>query len=176
MKRKDSVKSSQKVAGRITTSAISATHKTGQQDDQRPANVVLEPAPPNPNQAHGNRYTYEQVKEALEINGGMPSQAARTLGCSLSTVLRWMEREPELKAVQRDAAESLVDLAEIALKRRILTGDTTAIIFTLKTQGKNRGWAERLELSGPDGGPVKVMSLSAVFNLSAEDKPLDPFE
>lgn len=176
MKRKDSVKSSQKVAGRMTTSANSGSHKRTQQDDQRPVNVVIEPAPPNPNLVHGNRYTFEQVREALSVNGGMPSQAARTLGCSISTILRWMEREPELKAIQRDSAEALVDLAEIALKRRILLGDTTAIIYTLKTQGKNRGWGERLELSGPDGGPVKVMSLSAVFNLSVEEKPLDPFE
>ncbi len=41
--------------------------------------------------------------------------------------------------------ERLVDLAESRLVQKIGEGDITAIIFTLKTKGRLRGWTERNE-------------------------------
>lgn len=37
-----------------------------------------------------------------------------------------------------------------------------AIIFYMKTKGKNRGYIERIETSGKDGGPIETKALSAV--------------
>jgi hypothetical protein len=137
---------------------------------------VIEAAAPHPQPQYGLRYTYDEVRMALEVNGGNAVLASRSLGCQPSTIYRWIDREPDLQLIRKDAGRELVDLAKIALRGRITRGDTAAIIFTLKTLGKDEGFVERTEHTGADGGPVKVMTLATVFQLSAEDKPLDPFE
>jgi hypothetical protein len=38
----------------------------------------------------------------------------------------------------------------------IKAGNVTAIIFYLKTQAKDRGYVERQELTGADGGKLQV--------------------
>jgi pyocin large subunit-like protein len=95
---------------------------------------------------------------ALAKTYGIVTAAAKTVGIDRTTHKRWMEDDPEYAAaVQAIEPETLiVDFAEHALLKRITAGDTTAIIFTLKTRGRNRGYNERHDvgLSAPDGGPV----------------------
>ena len=52
--------------------------------------------------------------------------------------------------------EALKDTVENKLIDEIEAGNMTGIIFYLKTQAKDRGYIERHEVSGPDGGPVSV--------------------
>jgi len=101
-----------------------------------------------------NRYTVEQIDHALRATSGNVAYAARELGASRSTIYRFIENRPTLQQVLVDAREELVDIAESALRREVLNGNITAIIFTLKTQGKARGYVERQEVSGPDGGAI----------------------
>lgn len=55
-----------------------------------------------------------------------------------------------------DARESMIDTAESMLYKQIGEGNTTAIIFFLKTQGRQRGYIERQELTGADGERLSV--------------------
>ena len=55
-----------------------------------------------------------------------------------------------------DERESLLDLAEGSLFDQVRKGNITAIIFTLKTIGKHRGYVERQEVTGADGGKVQI--------------------
>ena len=47
-------------------------------------------------------------------------------------------------------------MAEDGLRAQVAQQNMTAIIWTLKAhkEAKRRGWGERHELGGPDGGPV----------------------
>jgi hypothetical protein len=54
---------------------------------------------------------------------------------------------------QRDV---LLDMTEAKLFEQVNRGNITAIIFTLKTLGKSRGYIERQEVTGRDGGPIEV--------------------
>jgi hypothetical protein len=82
------------------------------------------------------------------------SEAARALGCDRQTLYNYLKKYPELLAAQVLARESLVDLAEGKLGEAVEAGEMRAIIFTLETLGKKRGYARRTELTGEDGAPL----------------------
>lgn len=83
--------------------------------------------------------------------------AARQLGIARSTLYRKIEANPELQELLIDTREELIDLAESALRKEVLQGNIAAIIFTLKTQGKGRGYIERHEHVGsPGAAPIEV--------------------
>ena len=51
---------------------------------------------------------------------------------------------PALITALTEARETMLDTAESVLYSKILAGDITALIFFLKTQGKSRGYIERV--------------------------------
>lgn len=100
--------------------------------------------------------TDEQIADALTKTKGNISAAARLLECDRSTIHSRIVERPSLAVVLSDAREGLVDSAEDALSKLINEGNVAAIIFTLKTQGKRRGWIERQEITGADGETLAV--------------------
>jgi predicted transcriptional regulator len=105
-----------------------------------------------------DRYTIEEVIAALQETGGLKSRAARLLGCTRQTVSRYIDRYAEVREAMEQAEEDLLDEAEDKLREQIRDGQLTAIIFYLKTKGKGRGYTERVETTGKDGGPVEFQS------------------
>lgn len=79
---------------------------------------------------------------------GNVTVACEAIGISRQKYYDWLKEEPGFKetieAIEPD--EILVDFTENALVKRINAGDTTAIIFTLKTKGKKRGYVEKSEV------------------------------
>lgn len=92
-------------------------------------------------------FTKEEVEAALRASYGIMAQAGRKLiqanGKPLgrAQTLQLVDRY-KLRHVIDECNESFVDLAETAIAKKIAGGDTSSIIFTLKTKGKNRGWKE----------------------------------
>ena len=107
-----------------------------------------------------DRYTAQQVADALTAAKGFVSVAAKNLQCSDQTVRNYMERYAMCKQAVTDARESMIDIAEGRLYQNINSGDNTAIIFFLKTQAKHRGYVERYEqkteISGPNGDDIPI--------------------
>lgn len=99
------------------------------------------------------RLTNAQIIAALKAKAGNIAEVARALGVDRSTIYKRIEDSTELQQVCTDARERLADIAETMLLKRVTDGDTTAIIFALKTQGKKRGYVEKLEID------VKYVSL-----------------
>jgi hypothetical protein len=104
--------------------------------------------------ANRPRYTAEKVLEAVKDSYGILSVIAERLGCHRDTVVNYAKRYATIQAAIDAERESLIDFAEHKLVEEIRDNNITAIIFTLKTQGKSRGYVERSELSGPNGGPL----------------------
>ena len=102
------------------------------------------------------KYTANQMIEALREKHGNLSAAARFLGCSRNTISRYIDLYPTVKAVADEERETLIDFAENQLFKQVQDGNITAIIFTLKTIGKLRGYVERQEVTGAEGGAVIV--------------------
>ena len=89
-----------------------------------------------------SQYEKEQFLKAIENSGGYVSLIADRVGCSIPTVYAWKDREPEIEeAIKREKIKQ-VDHAEGKLQALIKKENPTAIIFYLKTQGKDRGYYE----------------------------------
>lgn len=101
------------------------------------------------------RYTPQQLIDTLRTTRGMVTLAARTLRCSRDTIYEYAHRYPEVQAALDDERAYTTDVAEIALFNAIQSGEAWAVQFYLRTQGKPRGYVDRLELSGPNGGPMQ---------------------
>ena len=99
--------------------------------------------------AKKRRITQEEFAQALTKSHGFLSGAATLLGCDRRTIYRAIERSPTLKTHVNDLREKRLDFAEGVLMKLMQEGNVAAVIFFLKTQGRERGYTERLEVSGP---------------------------
>jgi len=71
-------------------------------------------------------------------------------------VYNYAERYASVRDVLAHQREKRIDIAEGQLWRLVQEGNLGAVIFFLKTQGKSRGFTERHEIAGPDGGPIRT--------------------
>lgn len=94
-----------------------------------------------------------------------------------------MERYPTVAQAIKDEREALVDLGELALYKQVQNGEAWAVTLLLKTLGKDRGYVERSEHTGKDGGAVEHdVNVRGVIEVQAVDyrsglaalSPLEP--
>jgi hypothetical protein len=96
--------------------------------------------------AKSEKYTAQQVIDALQEAKGYVSKAASLLQCSPVTVYNYADRYKSVRRAWDDIREERHDFVENALAKRINEGSDTAIIFYLKTQCKPRGYIEKTEV------------------------------
>lgn len=102
------------------------------------------------------KYTIEQVCQALDATEGQPAEAAVKLGCWASTIYNYAERYPTVRERIKHYKEVRLDKSVRKLWELIDDGNVAAIIFHLKTQGKERGYTERNEITGKDGEALEL--------------------
>lgn len=100
--------------------------------------------------------TDAEIIVALKATGGLVYLAARKLECEPSVIYRRRDKSPKVAAVLEAQRGELVDLAEVGLKKLVMDGNVTAMIWITKTLGKSRGYVERQEVTGADGGNIRV--------------------
>lgn len=98
----------------------------------------------------------EQVIGLIDELSGNLTAVAKRLKCSRPTLYKFVKAHPTVQDALDSAREVMLDNAESSLYRNALNGDTTALIFFLKTQGKKRGYVERVESTGPGGKPIQT--------------------
>ncbi|MFN7927118.1 MAG: hypothetical protein U0Y68_04090 [Blastocatellia bacterium] len=91
--------------------------------------------------------------QIISLSGNI-SAVARVFGAHRHTIQARIDKHKGLKKLLEDTRETMLDNAESQLYTKVLAGDTLALIFFLKTQGKKRGYVERQELTGADGVPL----------------------
>jgi hypothetical protein len=91
---------------------------------------------------------------------GIKSQIANRAGCDWHTASKYCDPEtspfPTVARVYQDECEKIDDLAEVGLIEALKRQEPWAIKYRLGTKGRNRGYGERLELTGAGGGPLKL--------------------
>ncbi len=85
----------------------------------------------------------KEFLEELARGYGIIATACEKAGVSRTTYYRWYNADREFKEKADEITETQVDFVESKLLSLISEGDTTAIIFYLKTKGKKRGYNEK---------------------------------
>jgi hypothetical protein len=104
--------------------------------------------------AGANQYKAQQFIDAIPGTGGIITAIARKVGCAWHTVKKYIDTYATVQAAYQDECESILDLAEAKVISAIKNDDGQMIRYYLSTKGKRRGYSERHETSGPDGGPI----------------------
>ena len=119
------------------------------------------------------KLTKKTVTEALKKTNANISLAAKSLGVARSSLYDFVNKHDDLKQLITDERESLVDIAESALKSSVIKQEAWAVCFTLKTIGKHRGYVERVEQTGANGGAIQIQATDyrvAVKPLTTSDE------
>lgn len=100
------------------------------------------------------RYTAQQVIDTLRNTHGLVYLAAKYLRCDPETIHNYCKRYPDVRAAKEAARGELVDVAEAKLWEAVHRGEPWALALVLKTLGRDRGYVDRIEQTGKDGGPI----------------------
>ncbi len=93
--------------------------------------------------AKGQRkVSVQAVAKALLAHRGIILDAARALGVARKTVGEYLKESEYLRAIQEEANNELIDVAEGELYKHIKAGNLTALIYFLRTKGRKRGWGQ----------------------------------
>jgi hypothetical protein len=90
-----------------------------------------------------HRLSDSVIISALQTHRGMVSLAAKSLGASHNTILARAARSVAVRAALEFERTVLVDIAETKLAEAVDRGELPAVLFTLRTLGRNRGYVER---------------------------------
>ena len=93
------------------------------------------------------RFSAQQVIDALTATAGIKSAAAKRLGCHVNTVENYIARYPTVAAAATQARSGIIDIAESILVRRLNAGEWDAAKFVLTTLGKDRGYGQSVDVN-----------------------------
>lgn len=102
------------------------------------------------------KFYASDVISAIHETRGNIKAASERLGCGRQTLYNYCVRHPTVMEALHEARESMKDNVESALYAQALAGNTTAMIFFLKTQAKDRGYVERQEFAGADEDGIRI--------------------
>lgn len=103
----------------------------------------------------GKRYRASDFIDAIPGSGGIISTIAKRVGCDWSTAKIAIDSTPTVKAAYDNECETVLDMAESVILKSIKDGDSGDAKWYLTRKGKDRGYVERQEMTGKDGGPIE---------------------
>ena len=113
------------------------------------------------------KYSVKKMVEAIHESKGMVYIAARKMGCAANTIYNYAAEYKEVQQAIDEERGMMVDTAELALWKAVQNGEAWAVSLTLKMLGKNRGYVERQEITGKDGGAIEIAK--GYINISPDD-------
>jgi len=124
-----------------------------------------------------------QARKDAYLRAYEVSMANVTLACkhsdtSKSSVYNWRRDDVRFKEEMDALLDVRIDFYENALDKNARAGNVSAQIFFLKCRAKHRGYVERTEVTGADGGPVALTreevpdaALRAAVSRMVQDDP-----
>ena len=104
----------------------------------------------------------EKLLKALQETQGLIYHACKKAGnISRSTYYRYMREDAEFAKAVEDIKEAQIDYVEGELIKNIAIGKETSIIFYLKSKAKERGYAEKLDITS-GGKPLTELKIEVI--------------
>ena len=104
----------------------------------------------------------EKLLKALKETQGLIYHACKKAGnISRSTYYRYMREDKEFAQAVDDIKEAQIDYVESELIKNISRGKETSIIFYLKSKAKERGYAEKLDIT-TGGKPLTELKINVI--------------
>jgi len=100
--------------------------------------------------------------EKLKSSYGIISTACEQVGISRRAYYDWCKKDTGFKEQVQEIMETQIDRVETHLLKLISEQNPAAIIFYLKTKGKNRGYSERFENINADVSTGKQIDIELV--------------
>lgn len=100
--------------------------------------------------------TAAQLEVALRSSAGIYSVAAEKLQTTRQNVFQRVQRSPALKALCAEIEEMMLDMAEAGVVDALNKKDRRMITWYLERKGRHRGYANKTEITGENGGPVQT--------------------
>lgn len=126
--------------------------------------------------ANKNKVSDKQIIEALKACHGFQSQACKLLekqfniSFTPSAISKRISASDEIKTALAEMLVADLDYAENKMWELIKEGNVAALLFFLKTKGKERGYAERRELTGSNGTPLQMGEVKIYIPDNGRDK------
>ena len=120
------------------------------------------------------KFTKEQVAEAMRKSHGLISIASEILRCSDETIRTYAKRYAMVRDEIAHQRSLFVDIGEQKLWEAVNAGDPWAVTMLLKTLGKDRGYREGVEVTGKDGAAIEIKAFNygnAIASIAA--RPMD---
>ena len=97
------------------------------------------------------------------------SEACKIAGISRMAYYDWMRDDPVFAQASNDLRARTVDLVETVAKKEALNGNSTLIIFFLKTQAKDRGYGDQIQVEHSGGVTVEQRPTRAIVEIIGND-------
>lgn len=104
-----------------------------------------------------SKFTADEVIAALRETKGMAYLAAQRLRCDVKTIYNYRDRYASVRAEMEQQDGAINDIAEMKLYQAIVDGEPWAIQFRLRLKARDRGYSERVEMTGGNGGALEVV-------------------
>lgn len=89
----------------------------------------------------------KDIVEAIHKCHGLVYHVARTLGCSAQAIYNYIKTNEEVAQALAEERGRFVDDAELKLVEAVKSREPWAIQMTLRTLGRDRGYAEQTQLN-----------------------------
>jgi len=96
----------------------------------------------------------KRILKAIPGTGGIISKISLRTGHNWFIVKREIDNSPELTLAWNEEREKILDMAEVGLITSIKNGDQGDRKFYLATQGKHRGYSEKMDIGL--NGPIEI--------------------
>ena len=106
------------------------------------------------------KYSDKAIATALVEASGLVYIAAAALGCAPNTIYNRAKAVAAIAETIDNQRGKFLDTAEVKLRQALLAGEPWAIQFVLRTLGKDRGYSERFEHTGRDGGAIAFADMT----------------